>query len=559
MILPVIEFNETLTLAQVQSKIDNGDYNDTLQNYSFLIHCAEGIARVNKETRTAEIIGSAGNPGTNEKGIYFVSSTQEYNDVVSGAAEETVTIFLTKDITFGYGNGMSGINVAIRTLNIFGNKLCTGYTDINFQRPFGRTEFPPLTVNCLSPISSTNGLTFTATNATVNILSVYCMGATFRGTLEEDNLSYSACTWNLQYVNLRFGSELIIAAENQTLNRVNWYYQIETGNGGMPIDVESLFSGSGFETIPQMLSQEHSGLMQNAQSMAVRCLPDTDAEIESISFIETQNDNSVQCRLAIFNENLELLAQTGLFYMDTTGYRTMPLVDSAGNPVTVPVKNNRQCYLAIWVDRNNGFLIAGNNRAIGNLNVEKLKAVYWHSQIWGSTYPESGSVNGSTVFVPFLKANAKGGGTGVGAGGGCACENNILEINDSNYTSYLTLYDGEGGMGGVWYDLTIPADVDFVHIDLPLFNGSREQYICRIKPASGTFKKGKRITLTGNFALCQGGKMNSAGTERIPYMISSYYYTYNRMGSSASSYVHFRVEAFEDFVFWNNIWYSKGY
>ncbi|MDR1729938.1 MAG: hypothetical protein LBR52_04680 [Prevotellaceae bacterium] len=67
MILPVIEFNETLTLAQVQSKIDNGDYNDTLQNYSFLIHCAEGIARVNKETRTAEIIsGGSGNPGTNE-------------------------------------------------------------------------------------------------------------------------------------------------------------------------------------------------------------------------------------------------------------------------------------------------------------------------------------------------------------------------------------------------------------------------------------------------------------------------------------------------------------
>jgi hypothetical protein len=79
MIIPIIEFTETPTLAQVQSKIDNGDYNGTLEYYSFLTHCAEGIARVDKDTRTAEIIGG-GNSATN---IYRLS----YNpDVAVGEA-----------------------------------------------------------------------------------------------------------------------------------------------------------------------------------------------------------------------------------------------------------------------------------------------------------------------------------------------------------------------------------------------------------------------------------------------------------------------------------------
>ncbi len=290
MILPIIEFKEVLTLAQLQSKIDNNDYNDTLETYSFLTHCAEGIARVNKDTRTAEIIGSSGGNGT--AGVYYVGTTQEYNAVVSTATEETVTIILTKDIYFGYMTEMRGINNAISTLNIFGNRLCTNYTEINFQRSLESEEFPPLIVNCLSPIYTTNGLNFTAANATVNILSVYSSGVRFQGTpiyIEEtDETVYSACTWNVQYVKLRYELNEITTTENQTVNRDNWYYQTDISNSGEPADVEN----SGLELFPYLMCTNADQTMENmnavGRTFAVMFTPAHSKSIAKMQYIVAQ-------------------------------------------------------------------------------------------------------------------------------------------------------------------------------------------------------------------------------------------------------------------------------
>jgi hypothetical protein len=267
----------------LQSKIDNGDYNDTLAAYSFLCHVAEGIARVNNGTRTAEVIGGSSG-GNGSAGVYYVSSTQEYNAAVSGATEETVTIVLTNDIYFGYGNGMSGINNAIRTLNIFGNRLCTNYTDIQFCRLFESAELPPLTVNCLSPIYTTNGLHFTAANATVNLLSAHCAGAYFNGVGTGEN-THSPCVWNIQYLKLIYDNNEIVTGESQTVHRIDWYFQTKVNSD---VSIET----SGLELFPYLMCTSSYQTMENMNAVgrvfAMMFTPALSKSVSKLQYIIAQ-------------------------------------------------------------------------------------------------------------------------------------------------------------------------------------------------------------------------------------------------------------------------------
>ncbi len=59
MIIQTIELTEWLTLATLQAKIDEGDFDYSLDNHSFITHVEEGVVFVDKNTRVARIIAGS--------------------------------------------------------------------------------------------------------------------------------------------------------------------------------------------------------------------------------------------------------------------------------------------------------------------------------------------------------------------------------------------------------------------------------------------------------------------------------------------------------------------
>ena len=107
----------------------------------------------------------------------------------------------------------------------------------------------------------------------------------------------------------------------------------------------------------------------------------------------------------------------------------------------------------------------------------------------------------------------------------------ILEITDSNVLNYII---------NDW--LEIPSQYKLVFVNTTVQYG----YLNGIKPAAGTsFKNGQRITIMGN--------CNFVSTGGVDFAMSNYLSAYSNSLTGGMVY------AFQDFIFWNNRWYSKWY
>lgn len=133
---------------------------------------------------------------------------------------------------------------------------------------------------------------------------------------------------------------------------------------------------------------------------------------------------------------------------------------------------------------------------------------------------------------------------------------NCLEITDSNWQSYLTASNAGGAVpsnianGDI---LTIPEGVSQV-----FFNTTNEASIALVRGASTLNRfprNGVRITIAGNWKPQEnGGYLGGNAVGRF----SAYLYVYR--GGVASSSANYRMtHAFEDFMYFNGVWYSKGY
>ena len=126
----------------------------------------------------------------------------------------------------------------------------------------------------------------------------------------------------------------------------------------------------------------------------------------------------------------------------------------------------------------------------------------------------------------------------------------ILIITDANYKNYLTTYLGD-----------VPSSVgtgDTLTLDKPystiIFDTTNYAFIAVVTGDSNVLKNGRRITIAGNWKpQSEGG---AAGA--VPGRFSRYIYAY-RSGSYGGYFNDILRDAREEFLFYNGIWYSKGY
>ena len=125
----------------------------------------------------------------------------------------------------------------------------------------------------------------------------------------------------------------------------------------------------------------------------------------------------------------------------------------------------------------------------------------------------------------------------------------VLTVDDDNYKGYLrTPSDG------------IPTNVlEADRIVLPraystiFFDTTNMATISYIRGASNSNvqKNGRRLTIAGNWK----PREESSGDGRF----TQYLYRYRGGSVGASQFTDCLREAYEDFVYFNGIWYSKGY
>ncbi len=135
-------------------------------------------------------------------------------------------------------------------------------------------------------------------------------------------------------------------------------------------------------------------------------------------------------------------------------------------------------------------------------------------------------------------------------------QSNCLEITDSNWQLYLTASNSGGAVPSNIYNadiLTIPEGTSQV-----FFNTTTEVSIACIRGEGsiGRFpRNGVRITVAGKWAPQSGGGYAGGNAEG---RFSAYLYDY-RGGVPGNSLSASVVEAYEDFMYFNGVWYSKGY
>lgn len=194
--------------------------------------------------------------------------------------------------------------------------------------------------------------------------------------------------------------------------------------------------------------------------------------------------------------------------------------------------------LFIYIPANNvsyNFLVL--NEGLGGASIRGHKLTFVNSTTKQTTEP---APTYATNFLPLEIGN----------------QSNCLEITDSNWQSYLTASNAGGAVpsnianGDI---LTIPEGVSQV-----FFNTTNEASIALVRGASTLNRfprNGVRITIAGNWKPQEnGGYSGSNAVGRF----SAYLYVYR--GGVASSSANYRMtHAFEDFMYFNGVWYSKGY
>lgn len=149
----------------------------------------------------------------------------------------------------------------------------------------------------------------------------------------------------------------------------------------------------------------------------------------------------------------------------------------------------------------------------------------------------------------------------------------LLTVNDQNWRMYLKKWSGNPADFDEWSDtasepyecnvLVIPnSDIHTVKIETTAMIDPTQGYptpikLERIVMPSGSFEtlNRYRITMFGNWQPSTNGYW---GMSNADGRFSNYVYTY-RYGVGGSSATGCMWEAFEEFIYFNGVWYSKAY
>lgn len=139
-------------------------------------------------------------------------------------------------------------------------------------------------------------------------------------------------------------------------------------------------------------------------------------------------------------------------------------------------------------------------------------------------------------------------------------QSNCLVITNDNWQSYLTASNGNNNNISDCDILTIQEGITSIFFSQSLvidYNETMEASIALVRGAGslGRFpRNGVRISIAGNWRPQREGGYSGSNAEG---RFSTYVYEYRGKGASSndsrSSY------AFEDFMYFNGVWYSKGY
>ena len=136
-------------------------------------------------------------------------------------------------------------------------------------------------------------------------------------------------------------------------------------------------------------------------------------------------------------------------------------------------------------------------------------------------------------------------------------QSNCLEITDSNWQSYLTASNGSNNTNAnfaICDILTIPEGTSQI-----FFNTTNTASIALVKGAGSLNRfprNGVRITIAGNWKPQEGGGYSGALADG---RFSAWLYT-TRAGVISSVKQNGQLnQIFEDFIYFNGVWYSKGY
>lgn len=131
-------------------------------------------------------------------------------------------------------------------------------------------------------------------------------------------------------------------------------------------------------------------------------------------------------------------------------------------------------------------------------------------------------------------------------------QSNCLEITNDNWQSYLTASNGNNNNIVNCDILTIPEGISSI-----FFNTTNEANIALVRGAGSLERfprNGVRISIAGNWRPQENGGYSGTVDGRF----SQYLYQF-RGGSPSHSWSNRLVNVFEDFMYFNGVWYSKGY
>lgn len=139
-------------------------------------------------------------------------------------------------------------------------------------------------------------------------------------------------------------------------------------------------------------------------------------------------------------------------------------------------------------------------------------------------------------------------------------QSNCLVITNDNWQSYLTASNGNNNSFGNCDILTIPEGISSIFFSQSLIVGTTETMEANIALVRGAGSLGRfprngvRISIAGNWRPQQNGGFSGPVEGRF----SNYLYNL-RSGWAGGSEAYRIYDVFEDFMYFNGVWYSKGY